>query len=86
MGFGGGGDCFVATLTSDVPQEEDVQGGFSTSGPFYSGCRVGNFPATITIAIDSAVPPELRTQFPDGALQFVKDGDRIGVFLGENGD
>lgn len=86
FGGSGGGDCFGATLSSDVPEEENVQGGFSASGPFYSGCRVGNFPATITISVDSAAPPELRAQFPDAALQFIKDGDRIGVFLGETGE
>ncbi|KQR26304.1 hypothetical protein ASF76_03355 [Microbacterium sp. Leaf151] len=81
---GGGGDCFAAVLTSDIPEEDNVQGGYSMSGPSYGGCRVGNFPATLTITVDSSAPPELRTRYPDGALQFVKDGDRIGVFLGEN--
>jgi hypothetical protein len=81
---GNGGDCFVAVLTSDIPEGDNVQGGYSMSGPSYGGCRVGNFPATLTIAVDSSAPPELRRQYPDGALQFIKDGDRIGVFLGEN--
>lgn len=84
-GVGGiGGDCFVAVLTSDIPEEENVQGGYTMSGPSYGGCRVGNFPATVTMAVDSAAPPELRTQFPNGVLQFIKDGDRIGVFLGDS--
>lgn len=84
-GVGGvGGDCFVAVLTSDIPEKENVQGGYTMSGPSYGGCRVGNFPATVTMAVDSAAPPELRTQFPNGVLQFIKDGDRIGVFLGDS--
>lgn len=84
-GVGGvGGDCFVAVLTSDIPEEENVQGGYTMSGPSYGGCRVGNFPATVTMAVDSSAPPELRTEFPNGVVQFVKDGDRIGVFLGDS--
>lgn len=83
--FGGGGDdCFAAVLTADIPEDGNIQGGYSMSGPSYSGCRVGDFPATIAMPVDNTAPPELREQFPDGALQFVKDGDRIGVFLGEN--
>lgn len=84
FGGGGGGDCFAAVLTADIPEGDEIQGGYSMSGPSYGGCRVGDFPATITMSADSSAPPELREQFRDGALKFVKDGDRIGVFLGEN--
>ncbi|TQJ32643.1 hypothetical protein FBY39_3157 [Microbacterium sp. SLBN-146] len=80
---GGGSDCFAVVLSSDLPAEdENVQNGYSLSGPVYSACRVGSFPASITLGVDSASPPELRTQFPDAALKFIKDGNRIGVFLG----
>jgi hypothetical protein len=48
----------------------------------YSGCRVGDFPATVQFSIGSNAPQELRDRYPDGSsLQFVFDGDRIGVFL-----
>ncbi len=81
MSGNGGGDCFTAALTSDMPEEGDPQNGYSASGPVYSGCRFGDFPATITFGVDSNAPPELRDRFPDASLQFVKDGDRIGVFV-----
>jgi len=72
-------------LSSDMPEEEELDGqtGSSTSGSIYSACRIADFPATITIPVDSSVPPELRTRFPGGALQFVKDGERIAVLLAE---
>ncbi len=54
------------------------------TGPVYSGCRVGSFPATIAVGVDSTSPLELRAQFPGASLQFIKDGDRIGVFLGSD--
>lgn len=80
---GGAGDCFAVTLSSDLPTEDETfQNGYSTSGPVYSACRVGGFPATVTLGVDSNSPPELRTRFPDAALQFIKDGNRIGVFRG----
>lgn len=76
------GECLTAVLSSDVPAEdEDVRNGYSAAGPVYSGCRVGNFPATISVRVDNSSPLELRAQFPGSALQFIKDGDRIGVFL-----
>lgn len=79
------GECMTIVLSSDLPpDEESVRDGFSTAGPIYSGCRVGSFPVTISVGVDSASPLELRTQFPGAALQFIKDGDRIGVFLGSD--
>ncbi|WP_322410579.1 hypothetical protein [Microbacterium invictum] len=81
--YGVGGDCFTVVLTADLPADEEAaQNGYSTSGPVYSGCRVGEFPATVSFAVDSGSPPELRERFPGAALQFVKVDDRIGVFLG----
>ncbi|AZC12816.1 hypothetical protein [Microbacterium sp. ABRD28] len=81
--YGTGGDCFTVVLTADLPEDEEAaQNGYSTSGPVYSGCRVGEFPATVSLAVDSASPPELRERFPGAALQFVKVDDQIGVFLG----
>ncbi|MET2011530.1 hypothetical protein ABXJ56_08285 [Microbacterium chocolatum] len=77
------GECLTMVLSSDLPaDEESVRDGFSTAGPIYSGCRVGSFPATISVGVDSTSPLELRAQFPGASLQFIKDGDRIGVFLG----
>lgn len=77
------GECLTMVLSSDLPtDDDDVQNGYSAAGPVYSGCRVGSFPATISVGVDSTSPLELRDQFPGASLQFVKDGDRIGVFLG----
>lgn len=81
--YGAGSDCFTVVLTADLPEDEEAaQNGYSASGPVYSGCRVGEFPATVSFPVDSGSPPELRERFPDAALQFVKVGDRIGVFQG----
>lgn len=82
-GFAGSGgtECFAAVATEDLPAETDDQNNWSISGAVYSGCRIGAFPATIELMTDSNAPEELRSRFPDSALQFVKDGDRIGVFL-----
>ena len=54
---------------------------WSISGLAYSACRLGAFPATVEMVVDSNAPEELRAAYPDSALQFVKQGDQIGVFL-----
>ncbi|MBO9626123.1 MAG: hypothetical protein J7484_07095 [Microbacterium sp.] len=53
------------------------------SGWGFTGCSAGSFPATITLPLErDGLPSELLAAFPDGrALQFVLDGDRVGVFL-----
>jgi len=35
----------------------------------------------LVVVVDSNAPEELRAAYPDSALQFVKQGDQIGVFL-----
>ncbi|WP_194410784.1 hypothetical protein [Microbacterium cremeum] len=80
--FGAGSDCFTAVPTEQLPEEDTDTNSWSFSGNMYAGCGVGNFPATVEIPIDSGMPEELRDRFPPGsALQFVLDGDRMGVFL-----
>ncbi|MDF2580672.1 MAG: hypothetical protein K0S49_2251 [Microbacterium sp.] len=83
-GFSSGGngtDCFAVVATDQLPAADADTNSWSMNGPIYSGCRVGVFPATVQFAIDSNSPEDLRARFPDGsALQFVRDGDRIGVF------
>jgi len=79
-----GNDCFAVIATDQLPAEDAATSTWSIDGNVYSGCRVGDFPATAQLAIDSGVPQELRDRFPSGtALQFVYDGERIGVFLSE---
>ncbi|MDQ7877177.1 hypothetical protein Q9R08_04225 [Microbacterium sp. QXD-8] len=78
---GNGTQCFTIVATEQLPADDADPNSWSVNGPIYSGCRVGPFPATVQFAIDSNSPEELRARFPDGStLQFVRDGDRIGVF------
>lgn len=86
-GYGGvGTECFAVVPTEEIPEEGTETNGWSMAGLFYTGCRVGAFPATVQFAVDSSAPQELRDRFPpDSALQFVFDGDRIGVFLDSGG-
>lgn len=80
--YGRGGNCLAIVLSTDVPADQNAgQDSWSMSGPSYTGCRVGSFPAAVSVAVTSDSPPELRARYPDGALQFVKDDDRIGVFF-----
>jgi hypothetical protein len=77
-----GTDCFMVVPTEQLPAEDADPNNWSMSGPMYSGCRVGDFPATVAVPVDSGMPEAIRNRFPPGsALQFVLDGDRIGVFL-----
>lgn len=81
-GFSGPGtECFAAVATEQLPTEDADPNSWSMSGAVLAGCRIGAFPATIEMFTDSNAPEELRSRFPDSALQFVKDGDRVGVFL-----
>lgn len=79
---GAGQDCFTIVRTDSLPEPDADPNSWSYNGPMYSACRVGGFAATLEMPIDASAPAELTAQFPKGgALQFVRDGDRIGVFL-----
>lgn len=78
-----GSDCITAVAAEELPEPDADQSSYSISGNMYSGCRVGPFPATLSLFVDSGAPEDLRAEYPDRALQFVKDGDRIGVFLAD---
>ena len=82
-GYGmAGTECISAIPSEQLPAPDTDPNGWSVQGTIYSGCRVGAFPATVELVVNSSVPEELRTAFPDGSgLQFVFDGERIGVFL-----
>ena len=74
--FLGDGECLLAVDAENVTAD-----GQGVNGPLYYGCRTGAFPATFEIVLDNSVPDELREQFPEGgALQFVLQDDRVGVF------
>ncbi len=72
-------ECLFLIETADAPWTEDdgtFQGGFR-----YGGCGAGSFPATVEFVVTPELPEAFRQRFPVGsAVQFVRDGDRIGVF------
>ncbi|MFG6446099.1 hypothetical protein ACFXQA_12590 [Microbacterium sp. P07] len=79
---GAGTDCISAVETEQLPEPDADPNSWSIQGTTYSGCRAGAFLATVQLEVDSSVPVELRAEFPEGsALQFVFDGERIGVYL-----
>ncbi|MFE5409607.1 hypothetical protein [Microbacterium sp. NPDC056569] len=82
-GYGAlGTDCFSLVATEELPEPDADANSWSMSGIMLTGCAVGSFPATIQLAVDSSAPQQLRDRFPaDSALQFVFDGDRVGVYL-----
>ncbi len=74
--FGTGSDCLTV-----VPVDAYSSADQSISGPIYSGCSAGSFPATVEFVIDREMPEELRERFGEGtALSFVLRGDAVGVF------
>lgn len=75
--------CLIVVRTDQVPAEEGFDPSeWSFSGEQYSGCGVGAFPAVAEVPFGDNVPDELSLRFPSGrALQFLLDGDRVGVFL-----
>lgn len=79
-GYFSRGDTCLAALD---PEGID-DGGSSIAGPVYSDCAAGGFPATVKLVVDEEAPVELREELGMGtAVQFVLDGERIGVFTSE---
>jgi hypothetical protein len=81
--FEGEDRCFAVVNSDQVPEVEDFDSSsWGFEGQIYSDCSVGAFPATVEVPIDAESPDSLRARYPEGtAVQFVLDGDRIGVFL-----
>ncbi len=53
----------------------------SYEGPSFYGCGAGAFPPRVPVLIQAGMPTELIVRFPVGtALEFVLDGERLGVF------
>lgn len=72
----GSGECLTVFDETKLDEENG-----SFDGQMYSGCAAGTFPATVQFVVDDSLPEELRAEFAPGtALQFVLDGDRVGVF------
>ncbi|WP_106815827.1 hypothetical protein [Microbacterium timonense] len=82
-GFAGyGRDCLAVMATEQLPEEDSDSNTWSYQGNLYGGCRAGGFPAVVQFEIGSDAPEALSSRFGDGnALQFVYDGERIGVYL-----
>lgn len=77
-----GTDCIAAAATETIPEADSTPDSWTYNGMMYSACRVGDFPTSLELPVDSSSPDDIRAQFPeDSALQFVLEGDRIGVFL-----
>lgn len=76
-------ECLFVVRTDQVPAEEDFDPtSWGFDGEMYSDCGVSIFPAAVEIPLGNKVPEELSARFPSGrSLQFVLDGDRVGVFL-----
>lgn len=67
--------CMSVVLT-DYRSRDD-----SYVGPSFWGCGAGDFPVRVPVMIDEAAPDLLRERFAAGtALEFVLDGDRVGIF------
>lgn len=75
--------CLFAVKTDQVPAGESfTSSSWTFEGRQYAGCGIGVFPAAVEVPFGDESPDELNAQFPSGiALQFVLDGDRVGVFL-----
>jgi len=74
---GSDGECLL------VFSDEQLSADGAISGAIYTGCRAGSFPATAALVVGDDSPQPLRDRFGGGtALQFVLDGDVVGVFVG----
>lgn len=72
-------ECLVLMDTSTIPAPGDSD--VSQVGFRYGGCGAGAFPATIEFVVTPDLPDAFRARFPVGSsVQFVRDGDRVGVF------
>lgn len=70
--------CLILMRTDDATRDSVS---WSTLG---YGCGVGEFAATAQFRVDLRSPEALRERFADGTpLQFVFDGERIGVYAGD---
>ena len=73
----GDDDCLFVVADQRIGDDGSIR------GPIYTGCRAGSFPATAEFLVGIDSPQQLRDRFGDGtALQFVLDGDVVGVFVG----
>jgi len=74
--------CLAVAKTSDLPEQGEDERDLYTDSPVRGSCGVASFPTVLTLPFDDDMPAELIEQYPSGvAIQFILDGDRVGVFL-----
>ncbi|WP_067161316.1 hypothetical protein [Microbacterium sp. TNHR37B] len=77
--YGTAGECIMA-----YPSLNASASGDAITGPSYYGCRAGDFPASVQFTVGADDPAELRDSVGEGnGVQFVLDGDVVGVFVSE---
>jgi len=79
--------CLSVARTSDLPEEGEDEGDSYVGGPIYGTCGVASFPTALAMPFSDELPDELMERYPSGvAIQFVLDGDRVGVFVDSSDD
>ncbi|MBM3715375.1 MAG: hypothetical protein FJW64_06490 [Actinobacteria bacterium] len=69
--------CLYLVPSEDIADTDSSYRG----GQVYGGCGAGVFAPTAQLVVSDDAPAELQERFPVGtSLQFVLDGERIGVF------
>ncbi|MDT3316296.1 hypothetical protein Q9S71_05615 [Microbacterium sp. KSW4-11] len=73
--------CFQVIQTALIPSVEEFDpDSWGYEGNSWGGCSLGSFRATAAIPLTGRGAPDV--DLPEGrAIQFVLDGDRIGVYL-----
>lgn len=75
---GNNADCLLVIDTDDL---RDGDAGRVSGGVRTGSCGAGPFPASVEFIVTPSFPEAFRTRYPVGtAVQFVLDGDDVGVF------
>ncbi|TQK17825.1 hypothetical protein FBY40_0307 [Microbacterium sp. SLBN-154] len=75
----GSDQCLVITAGGDISYQSQA-----FQGRLFVGCGAGEFPASAQFTVSPGLPRDLIAAFPVGTpLQFVLDGSRVGVFVGQ---
>lgn len=75
-----GGDREPCLYLVDAEDLREDSGSFQ-GGYIFGGCGAGAFAPTAQFVVSEELPEQLRERFPVGtSLQFVFDGERVGVF------
>ncbi|WJL97106.1 hypothetical protein QSU92_08075 [Microbacterium sp. ET2] len=75
----GSDQCLVITAGGDISSQSQA-----FQGRLFVGCGAGEFPASAQFTVSPGLPRDLIAAFPVGTpLQFVLDGSRVGVFVGQ---